>query len=74
MIKITKRKIKELTCDVMIDENKRMQSERNKTHREQFEGERERESRKGANFWKVGVTNVAPTKIISFFSLSGEVR
>ena len=72
MIKITKRKIKELTCAAMIDENKRMQSERNKKHREKFEGERE--SRKGTNFWKVGITDVAPTKNVSFFSLSGEVR
>jgi len=56
----------------MIDENKRMQSERNKKHREKFEGERE--SRKGTNFWKVGITDVAPTKNVSFFSLSGEVR
>ena len=54
------------------DENKRMQSERNKKHREKFEGERE--SRKGTNFWKVGITDVAPTKNVSFFSLSGEVR
>jgi len=34
---------------------------------------RERGSRKGANFWKVGATDVAPTKNVSFFSLSGEV-
>jgi len=46
LIKITKRKIKELTCAVMIDENKRMQGKRNKTHREQFEGEREQKGRK----------------------------
>jgi len=35
---------------------------------------RERGSRKGTNFWKMGVTDVAPTKNVSFFSLSGEVH
>ena len=35
---------------------------------------RERGSRKGTNFWKVDVTDVTPTKNISFFSLSGDVR
>ena len=35
---------------------------------------RERGSRKGANFWKVGVTDVTPTKNVLFFSLSGEVH
>ena len=35
---------------------------------------RERGSRKGANFWKVGVTNIASTKNVSFISLSGKGR
>jgi len=43
-----------------------------KTHREQFEREREQ---KGRKFSKSGCnTDVTPTKNVSFFSLSGAVR
>jgi len=55
----------------MIDENKRMQGKRTKRTTSSL---RERGSKKGANFWKMGVTNVAPTKNVLFFSLSDEVH
>ena len=48
----------------------RCRVEEAKTHREQFEREREQ---KGRKFSRVGVVDVTPTKNVLFFSLNGAV-